>query len=323
MTFDPGRALSDYPPPVATARWTPLGSAGGFSGARVWRGRTAGGADLCLKMHAPGADADRLGRVLHPWMRHARAGGLDFVPRVEPTAGGRTVVEAVGRVWDVTEWMPGAADFHVRPTDARLLAAVEALARLHEAWGRAGPNGFKPCPAVKRRRAALWSFTTLYDSGWRPRPAADDPVAPHIAAVRDRLPALIPPAVAELAVWEARHVPVQPCLCDVWHDHVLFTDDRVTGLVDYGAAKVDHVAVDLARLLGSLIAGEPERVALAVRAYRAIRPLPQPELVDVLDRTGVVVAVTNWLRWLYHDGRAYPDRAAVAARVGELVRRLP
>jgi Ser/Thr protein kinase RdoA (MazF antagonist) len=275
-----------------------------------------------LKAHAAGADPSRLEHIVHRWMIAARAAGLTFVPHVEPTTDGRTVVVAAGRAWDVTGWMPGTADFGARPTDARLIAAVEALARLHEVWNRVELSRAQPCPAVDRRRAALRSWTSLVDSGWRPRPTADDPVGPHVAVVWERLPSLVARALADLAPWGSVPVPVQPCLCDVWHDHVLFSDDRVTGLIDYGAARVDHVAVDLTRLLGSLVPGQPERTALALSAYRTIRPLPHPDLVDVLDRTSVVVAVTNWLRWLYHDGREYVDRVAVAARVGELVQQI-
>src|SRR4051794_11024682 len=130
VSFELGRVLSAYPPTVRTAQWAPLGSAGGFSGARVWRGRTGSGGELCLKTHAPGADADRLERPVHRWMIAARTAGLQFIPRLEPTRDARTVVEAGGCVWDVTEWMPGRADFLANPTDARLFAAVEAVARL-------------------------------------------------------------------------------------------------------------------------------------------------------------------------------------------------
>jgi hypothetical protein len=64
-------------------------------------------------------------------------------------------------------------------------------------------------------------------------------------------------------------------------------------------------------------------MATAVRAYERIRRLPQPELVGLLDWTGVAVGVTNWLRWLYHDGRDCPDRSAAAVRLGQLIRRWP
>jgi Ser/Thr protein kinase RdoA (MazF antagonist) len=314
--------LAAYPPVVATARWTPLGSAGGFSGARVWRGVTADGRELALKAHPPGADPDRLAYTLHHWMVLTRRAGLDFVPRVEPARDGGTTVRADGRTWDVCEWMPGRADFHANPTDDRLSAAAIAVARVHEAWAGVRTVSPLPCPAVERRRRALAAWEQLVATGWQPHPAAGDPVGPPAAIAWARLPALVPRARAALVPWLADPVPVQPCLCDVWHDHILFTADRVTGLIDYAAAKVDHVAVDLARLLGSLIPGEPHRMIAALRAYESVRPLSHPELVELLDWTGVVIGLTNWLRWLYHDGREYADRAAVGRRVAELVGRL-
>jgi Ser/Thr protein kinase RdoA (MazF antagonist) len=105
---------------------------------------------------------------------------------------------------------------------------------------------------------------------------------------------------------------------------VLFTGDCVTGLVDYGSCKVDHIAVDLARLIGSL-AGDDEALWRAgLDAYALHRPLTDAEraLARDLDRSGVVVAAANWLRWLYRDRRAYPDRNAVAQRLAGLVDRL-
>ena len=314
--------LAAYPPAVATAHWSPLGSAGGFSGASVWRGVMADGRELCLKGHPPGADPARLEQILHRWMAVARQAGLDFVPNVEPTRDGSRIVWAEGRVWDVCQWMLGQADFHANPTDARLIAAVTAVARLHAAWAGLGSERWVVCPAVVRRDRALRAWEGLVASGWRPRPTSDDPVRPHVEVAWVHLPTAVHHARRTCAQWLHVPVPVQPCLCDVWHDHVLFTGDRVTGLIDFGAVKVDHVAVDLARLLGSLIPGDAVRMVQAMRAYETVRPLPQPEVVADLDWTGAVVGLTNWLRWLYHDGREYVDRAAVTRRVAELAQRL-
>ena len=93
-------------------------------------------------------------------------------------------------------------------------------------------------------------------------------------------------------------------------------------MIDFAAAKIDHVSVDLARLLGSLIPDDDARMAACVAAYESNRPLGQPELVPLLDQTGVVVAVINWLRRLYHDGEATADRSATTKRLGQLVERL-
>jgi homoserine kinase type II len=133
----------------------------------------------------------------------------------------------------------------------------------------------------------------------------------------DRVPAWLQP-------WAGTAWRLQPCLCDLWHDHLLFEGDRLTGLVDYGAVKVDHVAVDLARMLGSLVADDAEGWRVGLGAYREVRGLAPEEvgLARALDRTGAVLGVVTWLRWLYADGRAFETRTAAERRLGELVSRI-
>jgi Ser/Thr protein kinase RdoA (MazF antagonist) len=318
--LDPRPVVAAYSPPVAAARWTSLGSAGGFSGSRVWRGDADDGREFCLKVHPPAADPERLGRTIHRWMETARSAGLDFVPAVERARDGRTVVCLDGRAWEVTAWMPGRPDFRERPTDARLYAAVAALARIHTAWSE--DCSLAACPAVARRWRALLDWEELLTAGWRPRFDAADPVRPYAEAAWNLLPAVLPAAWPPLMHWLRQPVPTQPCLCDIWHDHILFDCDQVTGIIDYAAAKVDHVAVDLARLLGSLAPGDRERMDAGLRVYTSVRPLPHPELVPLLDWTGTIVAAVHWLRWLYHDRREFADPAAVADRMAGVVRRL-
>jgi Ser/Thr protein kinase RdoA (MazF antagonist) len=119
-------------------------------------------------------------------------------------------------------------------------------------------------------------------------------------------------------------VPTHICLCDVWHDHVLFRGQEVSGVVDYGSLKRDHAAVDLARLLGSLVGDDKEGRAVGLQSYREVRPLEgwEERLIEILDRTGTVLSAANWLRWLYHDNRQYEDRQAVARRLAGIVERL-
>jgi hypothetical protein len=50
---------------------------------------------------------------------------------------------------------------------------------------------------------------------------------------------------------------------------------------------------------------------------------PEEEgLARALDRTGAVLGVVTWLRWLYADGRAFEDRPAAERRLAELVGRI-
>jgi Ser/Thr protein kinase RdoA (MazF antagonist) len=312
--------LSQYSPLIAKARWTPLGSAGGFSGGRLWRGISGNGREFALKAHPPGTTAKRLGERIHRWMKMACEAAPSIVPSVEATRDGRTVVEFGDRVWDVTTWLCGKADFHTEPSDTKLVAAIKALANVHKAWEGEFSSG--PCPAIQRRLRALAKWQALVASGWKPQFDRNDPVRQSAETAFSLLPRVLDRTFRTLAPWTNQVVPLQPCLCDIWHDHVLFEGDRVTGLIDFAAAKIDNVAVDLARLLGSLIPDDRQRTEAALEAYSHVRRSPDPELIRVLDISGVVVGVTNWLRWLYCERRAFADRLAVANRLAALTERL-
>jgi len=152
----------------------------------------------------------------------------------------------------------------------------------------------------------------------------DDPVRPWAERAWGLLSERLIEISLQLAPWIERHLPLQPCLCDIWHDHVLFTGDAVTGIADYGSIKIDHVAVDLARLLGSMAGNDRDLWQAGLRAYVRQRPLPEEEqaLVAILDKTGTMLGAANWLMWLYRDGKSFEDRQAVAVRLAELVQRI-
>src|SRR5262245_2131588 len=231
-----------------------LGNRGGFSGARLWRLQSAA-AEFCLKeWPADGPTREQL-TWIHRLLGRAFQRGIDFVAQAFPTTDGSSVVEHAGRLWDATTWLPGAADFHARSSTARLQAAGAALARMHVAWHNAATRT-GPCPVVRRRLETLQRWRELVASGWRPAIAEDDPLRPWADRAWQRLPARLPETEQALAPWRDISLPLHPCWCDPWHDHMLFTGDRVSGLIDHGAVKEDHAAIDLARLLGSLVGND-------------------------------------------------------------------
>jgi Ser/Thr protein kinase RdoA (MazF antagonist) len=293
-----------YPAWVADASLEPLGNRGGFSGARIVRLSCLRGV-FCLRGGTPGETASRV-TARHAMMHMARADGLHFVPGIVPTRSGATVVEQGGRCWELMQWMPGRADFHAAPSPGRLEVAVEALARLHLAWGRHALPGVAECPGVRRRLDAV-----------REQPRID----PFADSLQRELAFWLPQVSGILARMPL--VGLQPVLRDIWHDHLLYEGDRLAGLVDYASIDLDSVAVDLARMLGSLIDDDGASWQFALSVYRRVRPLSADEerLVRALDRAGVIAALANWHRWI-SSGKRDPASPHVRERMGRLVGRV-
>jgi Ser/Thr protein kinase RdoA (MazF antagonist) len=294
--------------PVRAVRWTaPDDVEGGFSGASIWRGDTEAGPAYCLKRWPSDYPADRL-RQIHHWMTAARDSGLTFVLPVFRTSSFDTVVESGGRVWDLTGWMPG-----VPASSAKLPEMCSALAALHRVWAgverRTGP-----CPAIARRLALFddWERAVSFDSfDTAPEPLRG-PLRDGWQAVRNR----IGRCRVDLGRWQTIELPLFPCHCDPHRDHFLFTGDRLTGLIDCGAMKVDSPAVDLARLFGDLNV----EIAEGMKLYAAASP-PVPvsdPLVRVLAETGLVGAVANWNLRL-RGRKVIPNADAVANRLERLL----
>ncbi len=288
----------------------------------LWRVESVAGCLLCLRVWPPDFSRERL-EWIHGLMRCARQRGLDYVPDVLPATGQATVLEHSGRYWELTNWMPGLADFEEYPSAPKLESACIALARLHHAWSDQAPQA-GPCPAVRRRLSIFRTWTSMVKSGWRPAFAERDPVAAWAERAWSLLGSRVDDVPRILAPWIDRHFPLQPCLCDIWHDHVLFVGDKVTGLIDYGGVKADHPAVDLARMLGSMIGDGPVLRASGLDAYSRVRPLSWDErsLVEALDETGTLLGMATWLKWLYHDRLFFEDHSAVARQLAKLVGRV-
>ena len=293
--------LAAYPAWVADAAIEPLGNRGGFSGARIYRLECVRG-DFCLRAGAPGEAISRV-KARHALQLSAR---LDFVPRLVSTRSGTTVVERSGVCWELMNWMPGRADFHAAPSAARLQAAVEALAHIHVSWQSHARPGLAECPGVRRRLDAVENLPRI------------DPFADRL---QRELAYWLPQMSAILA--DLPRVGLQPVLRDIWHDHLLYEGETLTGLVDYASIDFDSVAVDLARMLGSLIEDDEASWQCALSAYRRVRPLSDDEerLARALDRAGVIASLANWHRWIA-TGERDPALPHVCGRIERLLTRV-
>jgi Ser/Thr protein kinase RdoA (MazF antagonist) len=297
-----------------------LGNHGGFSGAHLWRLQGAKG-PFCLRAWPLAMQPARL-QWIHALMERACQAGLHFVPRVMRTRNEETFLLLRKQCWEILTWLPGEANFSHQPSVPRMEAACLALAQLHQVWAAETTRG--SCPAIQRRLLAARAWLALQHQGWQPAPLPEDPIGSIALRAWPLVCDRVPQVPAQLLPWTAIPFSLQPCLCDPWHDHILFQENAVTGLIDYGSVKTDHVCVDLARLLGSLAGSQPQLWHAGLEGYRKARSLAFQEiqLLDILDETGTLLAAANWLRWLYHEQRPYPDRQAVAQRLATLVKRL-
>jgi Ser/Thr protein kinase RdoA (MazF antagonist) len=318
----------------------------GFSGAIVLRIESGGGS-FCLRGWPPTIEsADRI-LALHEFLGHVRAQGIDYVAVPVATGEGRTVVHLLGRFWQLEPWLPGSADYWSRPSDSRLAAAFEALAHFHAAARGFEPAGGRPShlgpavPAVaptvldRLERIERWTPDRVSEVNQRlaqrsrglQHEAREDAVARAAHRIIGAFTRCAAQLTRELRAAAKIDVPLQPCLRDVWHDHVLFQDDEVTGLIDPSAARTDTVAADISRLAGSLIADDRRAWAVALDAYQSIRRLSEEEarLVGVLDRSGVLLSGMAWLERLHSGGLGLEDRALervqrIATRLSAITR---
>ena len=270
--------LSHWLEDAADARLDSLGVSGGFSGAVIWR-VAFNQRGFCLRrwpqVH-PTADGLL---AIHGLLRYLGAAGSKDVPVPLLTRSGSSFVVSEDHLWELTPWMPGEASFSRDPTPEKLAAAMRALARLHlhaEQYGcHDHGERFALSPGLQERTGRLRHIRAGgLDELWRAVRAAQPSDLREIAC--EMLEGI---SHAADQVWQRLQqvaeapLPMQWCLRDVRHDHILFTGDAVTGVVDFGAAAVDSVAGDLARLLGSMVNDDPEGWVQGVDAYESCRPL--------------------------------------------------
>lgn len=317
--------LEHYPGLGPIRRVHSLANAGGFSGSLLWRIEREAG-DLCLRRWPREHPSERQLAFIHDVLRTLGQRGLAFIPVPIPSCKGKTLLSHDEHFWELAPWVPGTADFQEKPSRQRLENAMEAVARMHHVSESLYPGCLQPSLTLFSRREQLLRLM-----------AGDvDKIAAAVDCCSN--PSLQSRGKALLAHFRHRaqftascldetttmSVPLFPVIRDLWHDHILFTGDEVTGIVDFGAMRVDSAACDLSRLLASLLGNDREAWEFARLAYNSIRPLSADEwrLAQVLNETNVILAGVNWLDWICVQGRSFDNYDAIYARLDDLLLRL-
>jgi homoserine kinase type II len=332
------RVTTEYGEPFASAQFVAHASSG-FSGARLWRCDIGDGRYVLRRWPDGQMNYKRLSWI-HRMLRDARQSELAFVPDLVSSKRGGTCVEDDGTFWQLETWLPGEADLSDPPSITKVAAAVESLARFHAAVAGdylADPWKCGSSPALGDRAELLDEMlnggvaqirnSSAFSAPRHPWAGIAVAAWPWLNAIRDRAERM----QNELAPYRKVVRPLQPVIRDVTRDHVLFTGNTVTGLVDYGAMSLDHVTVDLARLAGSYglawfsadYRAVVDCVCETYRASKHARRLTDEEREEIvlLDRSGVLVAAYRWLRWIFVEERSFSDPQAVSDRIRKLIAR--
>jgi len=315
--------LSRFDMVVSAEEIDSLGNAGGFSGARIWK-FASNQAIWCLRRWPTEHPDEQHLAWVHQTLLRAVAGGIKFVPVPHATQTGHTFIRFNGYLWELTNWMPGTATFWEDPSPRKLTNAMGALARFHRAVELTEPqHDLAPAVATRQQRLTEWQEIAA-DASWKHRLATNTRFDHQLAELLAWLPSNLDPLKEALDQASRCSVPLQPCLRDVWHDHILFQDDEVTGVIDFGAMRVDSIATDIARLMGSLVGDDTEAWQTGLEAYESERPLLAAErsLLATLDRANLILSAVNWIRWLCLEGRRFDDEKGVQNRIDVILRRL-
>ncbi len=302
--------------------------AGGLSGAGVIECQSAVGERFALRrwptVHPT---PDRLRQIHAAMMLASEKVGL--VPRLISTAAlstnsCETFICDGEHLWELATWVPGKADYLENPSPSRLQAAVEAVAKVHDCWCTSKDARLGACvgpsQAMKERQQRLEWW--LSQEGLKQRIAAGLQALPasrrerySFLAVRsvDMLFALGAEILHTVQLQVSEPVLQHFVMRDLWSEHVLFDGDAVSGLIDFGAARIDEPAVDLARLLGSLEPASEIARAKAVDWYCTARRLVWPpqecesfwQRVKTLDRASSVLSALQWLEWTVLQPRVF------------------
>ncbi len=330
--------MAAYPADCQPSKIEFLDNAGGFSGARLWRLSTARGRLSLRRWPAEHPDETRLGWI-QSVVTHVGREGFELLPEPVKARNGDTVIRYDGHLWELATWLPGVADYWKDRRPEKLHSAAVALARFHRAaesfrlaCGKPQPSSFldspAPSPGIRDRRdfvqrlrdgklaeikTAITANHAAMERLVRPGMELLARIEPHLVALQNQLD-------------ESSRIEtsLQPCLRDVWHDHVLFVGDQVSGIVDMGAVAIESVAADAARLFGSLCGNDRAEWSHAIESYESVRPFSEAEhkLIPAFDLAQRLLAGVKWVEWVFLEHRTFSDPDEVVQRMERILGRL-
>lgn len=315
---------------------------GGLSGAAVFACQ-ADGEHYALKRWPEGTSALRVDEV-HDVLQQARR-TLPLVPQLIRSPLGATRLGWESCHYELTGWIPGepyqgvgeaggessvargAATNEPEELLAAVAAGAEAIARFHESTQRFG-SGCAPAPAVLRRLGRIEQLRTELPQALDRRERLVGPLRAAADWLRSEGLQRLERDYQTLGRHACELTPTQVVLRDVHREHVLFSERRVSGLVDFDALGRDTVATDVARWLSGFLQPGVDASAVwqaALSGYTEVLPLSgcEQRLVGVICGVSDAISLANWVTWVALEQRDFSHAEdLVNRRVADLMRRM-
>ncbi len=307
--------------------WQDLGAAGGFSGARLWRGHAFGRLHCLRRWPSEHPSRVRL-QFIHDVLSAVQSNGFDKIPVPRQLSSGTgSFVELKGSLWQLEPWMEGEADFHRAPSKAKATNGLVALAQFHRALAN-WPGPTSAAPIVSERVDGLEHLQRSIHLMAAARVDVDATLEFASRALVEYVQlaaTLIDSTKADLARFVDVRVPLRPAIRDIWSEHIFYRGNDVTGFVDFGTMRLDWKLADVSRLLGSLDQGTGQFWDVGLSAYCDAAGVDHDAtalVVSSLDSANVLLAPYHWLNWLLFERRRFESLARVRERLAAAMARL-
>lgn len=327
---------------------------GGFSGASVLRAEDSSGAAFAMRRtpHSAVMPAERYCETL-ALLREMSLRGCGMIPVPlnhqqssltilqtlrQPAFvnldSSQTRIHANDCVWQMEPWMPGEPA-QGPPTPGQVQSTLEALSLFHRTAAecthvRQQARSVAPwfhvsegyAPGISRRLSIVTELSDgLLTSFIKSVAAETDPEFRSCAKrVCAALEFWLPWLRKQLTEAARSRYRLQPVVRDLWRPHVLFTADRVTGIIDLNAMAPDHVGLDVTRLFRSWFGADIDRIREALTLFRSQRLLDASEwqLLQAYDASTALLSPVTWLRRRFIDAAADCTSREVLLRLAEL-----
>lgn len=312
-----------------------LGQCGGLSGARFWRLTTPQGIFCLRRWPREHPNFNRLQHI-HRVLLHVAEQGFELSPTPVCDTEGNTIIQHQGHYWELAPWRTGNPLVAEKINSRRVETALQALAKFHRAASSMTDTTLTPTTLgetfsagirTRSKRFADLHPTASIGSQLRTASLHDD----RWSRFAERYWALFDKNAQQLAVVLSHAAtlspPRQACIRDIWRENLLFVEDDLTGIVDFGALDIATPAGDVARLLGSLAVSHQQHDQplwnVGLEAYLAINPLSADELtlVKAFDFANMMLSPASWFSWVVLERRQFPLEV-VERRLNEILGRL-